>query len=373
MLGPMSAMQGASTGAANPFPTVAVGSDNTAHSAQTVSANGSPIVVLEAATQPTRTDESLLQRLEDTRGAKIISGKSKVSLGDVLQLSFWLDTIKELVLVGLGIVPRMLAALLFLIVSWGAYRFLRRVILGSMTKAHVDVSFGDMLGAVLKWSVMGFGVVIACNQIGIQITALLAGVSIIGLAVGFAAQETLANFIAGIVIFWDKPFKVGDWVEVHEQYGQVLRITFRSTRILALNGEVIVFPNTQMLSQKVANHSTHPLTGVAVPIGISYKESIDNARQVLLATLDGDDRICLDPAPAVAVVRCADSSVNLELRFWIRDEAQQKKIWSDYLEKAKKALDMAGIQIPYPHMQLILEESPSLQRLTDKRELRAAG
>src|SRR5205085_352755 len=159
-----------------------------------------------------------------------------------------------------------------------------------MKKANVDSSIRDMLGHLLKWSIMGFGIVIACNQIGIQIAALLTGVSIIGLAIGFAAQETLANFIAGVVIFWDKPFRVGDWIEVEGVFGQVQRVTFRSTRLLDLNGIAVVFPNTAMLSHRVSNHTTHPLTRVNVPIGIAYKESITDARKVLLGLTGGDSR-----------------------------------------------------------------------------------
>src|SRR5207248_10041526 len=126
--------------------------------------------------------------------------------------------------------PRVIVALLFIVFFWLIYRAVRRVVLGSMGKAAVDPSIRDMLAHLIKWSIMGFGIVIACNQIGIQIAALLTGVGIIGLAVGFAAQETLANFIAGIVIFWDKPFKIDDWVEVDGTFGRIQRVTFRSTR-----------------------------------------------------------------------------------------------------------------------------------------------
>ena len=81
-----------------------------------------------------------------------------------------------------------------------------------------------MLGHLIKWSIMGFGLVVACNQIGVQIAALLTAAGVIGLAVGFAAQETLANFIAGIVIFWDKPFAVGDWLTIQQTFAQVQRV-----------------------------------------------------------------------------------------------------------------------------------------------------
>jgi small conductance mechanosensitive channel len=210
---------------------------------------------------------------------------------------------------------------------------------------------------------MGFGLVIACNQIGVEIAALLTGVSIIGLAIGFAAQETLANFIAGVVIFWDKPFRVGDWIIIDQIFGQVLRVSFRSTRILDLNGETLVMPNTYMLANRVANHSTHPMIRIEIPIGIAYKESIDKARTALLATVDGDERVCKDPPPSVVVAACADSSVNLLLRIWTREEAIERTVFYDYLERAKKALDAAHIEMPFPHMQLFLENTPAITTL----------
>ena len=102
---------------------------------------------------------------------------------------------------------------------------------------------------------------------------------------------------------------------------------------------------------------------VDIPIGIAYKESIDKARAALLATVDGDSRICKDPSPNVVVSQCADSSVNLVLWLWIHDESVEKSIFYEYLEKAKKALDAAHIEIPFPHVQLLLENIPALATL----------
>ena len=286
-----------------------------------------------------------------------------VTLKDMQDFQFWQDSVNKIVLGTLSFIPKLLAAVILFGIFWVFYRLVRRMILGSMSTAHVDSSIRDMLGAILRWSILGFALVIACDQIGIQIAALLTGVSIIGLAIGFAAQETLANFIAGVVIFWDKPFKVGDWIIIDGMFGKVLRVSFRSTRMLNLNGETIVMPNTYMLSNRVANHSTHPVIRVDIPIGIAYKESIDNARAALLAMVHGDERICKDPPPSVVVSACADSSVNLVIWLWIHDESVEKSIFYEYLEKAKKALDAAHIEIPFPHVQLLLENTPAVAML----------
>jgi small conductance mechanosensitive channel len=286
-----------------------------------------------------------------------------VTLKDMQDFKFWQGSVNTIVLGTLSFIPKLLAAIILFGIFWVFYRIVRRIIIGSMTRAHVDSSIRDMLSTLLRWSILGFALVIACDEIGIQIAALLTGVSIIGLAIGFAAQETLANFIAGVVIFWDKPFKVGDWIIIDGMFGKVLRVSFRSTRMLNLNGETIVMPNTYMLSNRVANHSTHPVIRVDIPIGIAYKESIDKARAALLSIVHGDERICKDPPPSVVVGACADSSVNLFIWLWIHDESVEKSIFYEYLEKAKKALDAAHIEIPFPHVQLLLENTPAIATL----------
>ncbi|WP_428938787.1 mechanosensitive ion channel family protein [Fontivita pretiosa] len=319
-----------------------------------------PVIVVTTTQAP---PESLYQQLLNTQLGEIMQGKRALTWSDIRQPAFWFDTIKNLVVTILAFIPRFIGTMVFLFVFWLLYRAIRKMALSSMKKGEVDSSIRDLLGAMIKWAVMGFGIVIACNQLGIPIVAMLTGVSIIGLAVGFAAQETLANFIAGIVIFLDKPFKVGDWIEVDGTFGQVKRVTFRSTRILTLDGEYHVVPNTQMLSTKFSNHSTNPINRVNIPIGISYRSSIDKAREVLLGLTRNDDRLVQNPPPEVVVSSLGPSSVDLLLRFWIADESIERRIGYEYIERAKKALDAAGIEIPFPHLQLFIEQTPALAAL----------
>src|SRR5205823_2462569 len=153
------------------------------------------------AAQPSATDNFLAAFDKSTLG-ELFQGKRKLSPQELGHIEFWVGLVKEPVLAAVGFVPRVFVAIVFLAVFWLIYRGMRRLMLAGMGRAHVDQSIRDMLGHLVKWGVMGFGLVIAFNQIGIQITALLTGVSIVGLAIGLAAQETLANFIAAIVIIW---------------------------------------------------------------------------------------------------------------------------------------------------------------------------
>jgi small conductance mechanosensitive channel len=342
---------------------------------------------VEATTQPTTQQlqitvqteaerQTILDDFNRTRLGRMFRGEpgdEPLTVREVLEPGFWITMAQELVRFAFSAIPRVLVAILFLCVFWLIYRGVRRLIVGSMSKANVDQSIRDMLGSLVKWAVMGFGLVIAFNQVGVQITALLTGVSIIGIAIGFAAQETLANFIAGIVIFWDKPFKIGDWVQFDGELAQVTRVTFRSTRLTNLDNDVVVVPNTMMLAQKVINKSSNLITRASVPIGISYNASIDKAREVLIAICQNDPRIVTEPEPIVEVRACAASSVDLMLHFWIKEEKYEDAMNWELLEKAKKALDAAQIEIPFPHMQVLLEQTPAISTLAGNGAANRAG
>jgi len=263
-----------------------------------------------------------------------------------MEPEFWIASIQDLIIAVIAFIPRLIVAFFFLVAFWLTYRGIRRVVLGSMGKAHVDQSIRDMLGHIIKWAVMGFGLVIACNQIGVQITALLTGVSIIGLAIGFAAQETLANFIAGIVIFWDKPFRVGEWITVDGIFARVSRVTFRSTRMLNLEGETLIFPNTYMLSNRVLNHSSHPETRVNVPITLASSVSIHDTRQ---NAAGADQRRRSHPPRAgagdgrrrVHAVGHDDPAA-----LWVQDEALLHQVAARISREGKLALDAVVAEKP---------------------------
>ncbi len=293
----------------------------------------------------------------------ITSGEGEFSIQTALKPAYWVQFVQDAISWTLGFIPRLISAIFLLIVFWLIYRTIRKVVTGGMKAAGVDESIRDMLGMLLKWGILGFGLIIAGNQIGIQIAALLTGVSIIGLAIGFASQETIGNFIAGIMIFWDKPFKVGDWIETDGHLGQVKRVTFRSTRLEDLDGDIVILPNIKMLSDKVINKSTNLVTRCNVSVGIAYKESIEKARQVMMDLVNRDTRIEKQPAAEV-VVHCLNaSSVDLMLHFWIKEERYEDAMQYEYMEKVKVALDTAGIEIPFPHMQLFVEKTPGLELL----------
>lgn len=260
----------------------------------------------------------------------------------------------ELIAFGLKVLLGLVVLAAFFLI----YRAVQAGLTPVFQRARIEEDAAGLLLTVVKYSILGLGLILALDQIAFDVTGILAGLGVAGLALGFAAKDTLANFIAGITILWDRPFRVGDRVEIDGEFGQVKRITLRSTRIHTNQNEVVIIPNQNVANNKIVNHTMQASLRLDVPFGIAYKEDIDRAREVVLAVTEDDDRIRARPVPTVVLTEMADSSVNFELRFWLHNPHLEVPLGLEYRERIKKALDAAGISIPFPHMSLFVERFP---------------
>jgi small conductance mechanosensitive channel len=266
---------------------------------------------------------------------------------------------------GAHLAPKLLSALFVAVFFYVLYR----VILGMASRImdrSPQVSAGMQAIGIRTFRVLGLGFVgvMTLSQLGVEVSAILAGFGIAGLAVGFAAKDSLGNFISGVTILLDRPFQVGDWVEVENDiYGQVQELTLRSTRILTKNREIVVIPNDQMVNQAVWNHSTMGAYRVDVDFGIAYKEDVDRAREVVMALPEGDDRLATNRSADVVMTKMNDSSVDFQLRLWVTDAGLARPLRFAYTEKIRKALAEADIEIPFPHLQLFVDEAKGLEAL----------
>ena len=265
--------------------------------------------------------------------------------------------VKELLTAVVAFVPKVGAALLVLVAFWLIYRVSRPGLRAALHKADFHEALIQlMIDNLYRYAIMIVSLVMAADQLGINVGAALAGLGVAGIALGFAAQDSVANVISGIMIFWDKPFIVGDWIRTEGNYGKVTEITLRSTRIRTNRNTYVVIPNKSVIDAVLENYSKHGELRIDVPIGIAYKEDIRQAREVLLEAVRKIPGVMAQPQPDVVVESLGDSSVNLLVRAWIEtaDEMQPKTFV--VVEASKLALDAAGIQIPYPHLQLFVDD-----------------
>ena len=257
-----------------------------------------------------------------------------------------------------GLIPAILTLILFYLI----YAVLSRLLEGGLRRSRkIDLGIQQLLMKTFRLLLFSFAAIVALDQLGMNVGALIAGLGIAGIALGFAARDTLENFISGITILLDQPFRVGDNVVIEDTFGTVQEITLRSTRIRTLNNEVAVLPNAHMIQNKVINHTLHGVLRVVIPFGIAYKEYPQQAREAVLRTTEGDARLHPDYPAHVVVTKMNDSSVDMELRLFLKDPKLEIPVRFEYLEKVREALRAADIEIPFPHLQLFIDEAQAFR------------
>ncbi|WP_435932779.1 mechanosensitive ion channel family protein [Moraxella bovoculi] len=208
-------------------------------------------------------------------------------------------------------------------------------------------------------------------QFGFDIVSLVAGLGIVGLAVGFAAQSTLANFIAGITILIEQSFQVGDWIRLGDKEGRVVKISLRATQILDRDNIIIIIPNATVASSEVVNLTSKKMIRFDVKARIALEADIGQARSIIVKTLAKDEVVLKHPAPMATVAEVGESGVYFIVRFWVAplSVARIPIIKENINEKIKRALDEAGIKAPYPHMRLIVDDHNILHIPTTQVEV----
>jgi len=252
--------------------------------------------------------------------------------------------------------PQLGTSVLILLAFVIGSRVVRRPLSGGLKKTGLHRALVELLvDKILHYTLIVFGLIMALDQLGVDVTTALAGLGVAGIAVGFAAQDTLANLISGITIFLDKPFLVDDWVTTGDEYGQVTNITLRTTRIRTNRNSFVVIPNRVIIDSVLENHSKHGELRIDVPVGIAYKEDIDRAREVLVEATKELPHVG-SRGVDVVVEGLGGSSVDLLVRAWTDEARYQQPLHFAVVEASKKALDKAGIEIPFPHLQLFVDD-----------------
>ena len=242
------------------------------------------------------------------------------------------------------------ALAIFIVGKWVANK-ISKIVQKVLAKNNADPAIEHFVGSLVSWALLIFVVIAALGQLGIQTASFVAIVGAAGLAIGLARQGSLANFAAGILILIFRPFKVGDFIEVAGVSGVVQKIQIFTTELNSPDNKKIIVPNGGVISGNITNYSANDTRRVDLVFGIGYGDDIDGAKAVLQAVVAAEAKVLKDPAPTVAVVELADSSVNLVCRPWV-SSADYWDVYFNVTEAAKKALDAKGISIPFPQRDL---------------------
>ncbi len=243
---------------------------------------------------------------------------------------------------------------------WLISRSILRTILD---RSDQDETTQIFIQTLAKYAVLIIGGVYALKAGGVDISAVLASLGIAGITVGFAARDAFSNLISGLLIFLDRPFVIGDLVEVSDHYGQVDQITLRSTRIVTPDGRMLAVPNTEMINKTVASYTNFPHLRLDLKIAIGLDEDIAHVRRILLELVDQDPDLLKDPPPQVLLTALNDYNNEIELRVWIDNERMHVGKRAELKEQIYNTLFRAGIEMPYETIQLAPFEISSPEKL----------
>ncbi|WP_227674993.1 MULTISPECIES: mechanosensitive ion channel family protein [Psychrobacter] len=220
----------------------------------------------------------------------------------------------------------------------------------------LNASIEQLLKNILSVLLLVLGLASVMAQFGFDIVSLVAGLGIAGLAVGFAAQSTLANFIAGITILLEQSFQVGDWVNINDNEGRVVVIALRTTHVLTRDNITVIIPNSNVASSEVTNLTSKNFIRFDVRVRIAFEDDIDNARKEILQVLTDNDVVLNRPETSATVDEIGEYGVFFIVRFWVKPAAvaRMPKIKEGLREDIKRAFDAANISTPYPHMRLLM-------------------
>lgn len=226
-------------------------------------------------------------------------------------------------------------------------RFLNNLFAKMLGRRKIDVGVQSFLRSAVNILLTVLLVVSVIGALGISTTSFAALLASAGVAIGMALSGNLQNFAGGLVILLFKPYKVGDWIEAQGVQGRVSEIQIFHTILTMVDNKVVYIPNGSMSTAVVINYTRNDTRRVEWTIGVDYGEDVERVRTAIRGVIDADARILADPAPFVAVGALADSSVNIVVRVWTRQE-DYWAVFHETYQKIYAEFNRLSIDFPFP-------------------------
>jgi len=249
--------------------------------------------------------------------------------------------------------PKVIGALVVLIIGLWIIKLITKGFGRMMSKKDTDPSLQGFLKSMVSIILKVLLFISVMGMVGVEATSFIAIIGAAGLAVGLALQGTLQNFAGGVIILLFNPYKVGDFVDGAGHMGTVKEIKIFTTILNTPDNKLIIIPNAQLSNSSLTNFSAMETRRVDFTFGIGYGDDYDKAKELLLSLINADERILKDPEPFIALSELADSSVNIVVRVWAKG-ADYWGIYFDMNEKVYKNFTGAGLNIPFPQMDVHL-------------------
>ena len=283
-----------------------------------------------------------------------VAGEIDLAPGAIIEkIDSWVDG-------AVALLPNIAVALVLLFVFWVLARLVRWAFMRWAARRK-RVNLGEVFGSFLKWLVIGIGVLLALTVVvpTLRVGDLIAGLGVTSVAIGFAFKDILQNWLAGLLLLMRQPFEIGDQIIVQGYEGAVERIETRATLIRTYDGRRVVVPNSDVYTSAVIVNTAFPVRRSQADFGVGMDVDLEEARALMLRTLQGVPGVEREPAPDVQVDAVGDFAVIMRPRWWTdARRADVVAVRTAVLRALKDALDAAGIDMPYEtHVHLLRDET----------------
>lgn len=246
--------------------------------------------------------------------------------------------------------PDLITAIVVFILTLIAAGYFKRIIARALKTRNAEPQITLLLSRIARWTVIITGTITALELVNFDVTAFIAGLGVMGIAAGFALQDMLSNFVAGIMLLIQQPFKAGDRIETAGYFGKVQEVDLRATRLITPDGKDVLIPNKDVLGNALINWTRTPLIRMELGVGVAYDTDLDQAETVCLEAIRDLPGLTEEPeGPIVWYDTFGDSSINFRLLFWVdTQETHFNEAKDEALKRVKKAFDAHGLEIPFP-------------------------
>ncbi len=266
-----------------------------------------------------------------------------------------------------GRIPFLLAALIVVIIFWLFSKLVKKIFLGATQRAGMDVRLRLLISRILVVVVVGLGMLTALTVVipSFNFASLIAGLGFSSFVVGFATKDILNNFLSGILILWQRPFRIGDYLFVGKDQGTVEYIGVRATSLRKDDGELVLVPNGDMYSSALTIRGAGEKRRMNLEFCVGYQEPIERAKALIRDALDETDGVAQDQPPRVLIADLNSDGVSVKVNFWINTK-QDKPI--DVFDRAcigiVGKLNGAGIEIFPPGSMIVKREDDEVENGT---------
>jgi small conductance mechanosensitive channel len=253
-----------------------------------------------------------------------------------------------------NLLSKIINTLVVIIIYYLLWKIIKLILNKVFNKINTEKTLSNFLLNMVIGILTVFALINILLIFGMNTGSILASLGVFGLAIGLAAQDFLTNIISGLLIFWDKPFVIDDLIEINDNYGQVVKITMRTTKVVTQDGKLLTIPNKTVVNNIVASYTNFPNLRIAINFTVDVNEDIDKIRSVLFKLVEDENEFLTNPKPEVVLDSINDYNIELIFRVWIKNEKKHVATTFDIREKVLAVLINENINMPYETLEVKL-------------------